>query len=103
MPPIVQIAARLAPGGQAFIADDVITEAAFFVSHVDAADLKRHALDQGGAAGERYVTAVAQAKREIAEDARRAASSLPPARAARSSSSMSDRDTSRWIGRSWGL
>lgn len=102
MPPIVQIAARLAPGGAAFVDDDVLAEATFFVAPVDEGELRR-AIDQTPGVDERHLAAMVQAKLAIAEEARSSASSPPPGRAMRSTASMADRDTSRWIGRSSGL
>ena len=77
LPPIVQIAARLAPGGRTFVPNDVVTEAASFVSPVDAADRTR-TVDQAGAVSEDHVAVAAQARREIADEAEHAASVLPP-------------------------
>ncbi len=102
MPPIVQVAARLAPGGPAFVPDHVFTEAKSFVSPVDAAD-PRCALDRAGPVSEDHVAAAAQARREIAQEAEHAASLPPAGRAIRSTASAGDGDANRWIGRSWGL
>jgi hypothetical protein len=108
LPPIVQVAARLAPGGWAFVSDGVLDAAMPFLDAADreeARSLLREPVPFGPAGPERDLGhAAAEARRQLDEDARARTSSPPDAHGrARTALSMSDRDTSRWIGRSWGL
>jgi hypothetical protein len=108
LPPIVQVAARLAPAGRAFVSEGVLEAAMPFLDEADreeARSLLREPTAFGPAGRERDLDrAAAEARRQLDEDARTRASSQPDAHGrARTALAMSDRDTSRWIGRSWGL
>ncbi len=102
LPPITQIAARLASGGSSFVADDVAAEAASFLASRDRADL-RAALTQTNSATEAQLAAIDEARKELADEARRSTTSHADSGGrTRHGSAGGDRDMSRWIGKSWG-
>ena len=104
--PIVQVVVRLSPGGASFLSDAVALEAAAFLDGGDLDEVQRAVASSGPPASREQLDAIAAAKRELAEEVRRT-STAPPGAGGRSrhgsGAAMSDRDTSRWIGRSWGL
>jgi hypothetical protein len=108
LPPIVQVVVRLSPGGASLVTDEVALEAASFLEQTDREEVRTVLASSVFPASAEQLAAIAAAMVELADETRRTASA-PPGTGSRSrhgtgaGAVMSDRDTSRWIGRSWGL
>jgi hypothetical protein len=107
LPPLVIAAAWLAEGGPTIVTGARVADALRFLAPEDrsallTADLGVEAPQPPVSA--RHADAVARAAHDIAEEARRSSSAPPAERGrARHGFAGADRDTSRWIGKSWGL
>jgi hypothetical protein len=101
LPPIVFVAARL--GHAAMVDDDTFRDAMTFIDAPDRDEASEVSADQGATRSPRHDEAVAEARRELAEEALRAPPGTRVPGSSRSEVAGASRDISRWIGKSWGL
>jgi hypothetical protein len=106
LPPLVLVAARLAPGGAALVDDDVFAESVAFLPADDRADATRLAERGRDAAREARVAATLErAKAEALDELRAAqASSATASRWRRAPRELAPGGGGeRWVGRTWSL
>jgi hypothetical protein len=102
LPPLVLLAAWLAPGGEALVPREVVDEVKGYLSREDAALAGR----QRPRADPERAPLIAAALREVTEEAilaARAASATPHAKRRRLQPHANALDGTRWVGRTWNI
>jgi hypothetical protein len=104
LPPIVLVAARLARGGAALVDDEILDEAAAFLSEDDRAAVDRARAVRDPHREARVSQALERAKAAVMDEVRAAqsAAAAPGAKWRRVQFASAGPDT-RWVGRTWSL